>query len=182
MREGGELRELVGAPVVVFPEIRLLVGKHALRAGDRLDHDGHARAELSPARREGFPIDEALADGGPLHGRALRGVPNLLVAERGADRDRPERLERIQRVFEGPGSVARVEIAADEIGAGGFDELAAFPRVQVATVIFHGDLDAGVEGVAATGLQHGHSVGNARLDTAFSFPVGHAAEQGAENG
>ena len=41
-----------------------------------------------------------------------------MVAERGADRDRPERLERIQRVFDGPGSVAGVEITADEIGAG----------------------------------------------------------------
>ena len=82
--EGDEAGEIFGAGLVVrLPEFALEVGEGAREAGDGLDLDRDGGAELAPFGQVGGPIDDAIADGGPLHDGAVFVFPDLRVAEGG---------------------------------------------------------------------------------------------------
>ena len=142
--------------------------------------DGHAGAALLEDVEERGQVQAALAHRGPLHGDAVGGLPDHVVAEAGGEDVGRERFEAGERVFERPRGVAGVEVHAHVILAGGLDELLQLPRLHVAGVVFDGDFDARVHRAAALGLEHLHRVGDARLDAALGAAVLLVAEDDAE--
>ena len=61
-----------------------------------------------------------------------------------------EDFERDLRIFDGLNGIAAIEVGADEILAGFFDQHAGFASLHVAGVVLDGDLDAQVQGLDRT--------------------------------
>jgi hypothetical protein len=87
-----------------------------------------------------------------------------------------ERLEAGDRILERPRGVARIDVDADVVGAGRFDESGQLPRLHVAGVVLDGDLDAGRERVGAHRLADLDGVLDVRLDAALRAAILLAAE------
>ncbi len=109
-------------------------------------------------------------------------MPNHVVAKAGAEDVFSEVFENVHGIFEGPGGVTGVDIGADKVGSGGFDEFDEFPGVEVAGVVFDGDFYAGFEGVGFASFEDFDGVGDSGADSAGCFAVFAGAEDDAVDG
>ena len=142
--------------------------------------NGDLRAKLGEALEIGFEVDVSFAHGGPLHLGSGFGFPDHGIAQAGAGGVGRENLEVSKGIFEGPGGIAGVDVGADIIRSGGLDEGDEFPGLHVAGMIFDGDLDARVQGLAAAGAADFDRVRDARFDAALGVAILAAAEDDAE--
>ena len=92
-----------------------------------------------------------------------------------------ERLEAGDRILERPRRVAGIDVDADVVGPGRFDQAGQLPRLHVAGVVLDRDLDPGRLRLVAHRLADLDGVPDVRLDAAVRAAILVAAEERSES-
>lgn len=167
---------------VHFPDGGIEVGHDdGWAAGDGLDVDVHRRAEFADLGDDGFEIYDTIAQDHPLDGCAAGDFVDDGIAEVDGYGEGAEGFDGFHGVFEDEDGVAGIEVGADKVFAGGFDDLAGLPGVQV-FVIFDGDFDVGVHGLGADGAEEFDGSLHVVFDGAGREVGAVAGQEGADDG
>ena len=128
------------------------------------------------------PIGQALAHIGPHGSGTILGFPHDAISNPRGHGVRSEDLQIDQRIFHGPGSVARVHSRAHIALSGRLDQLDQFPGLHVTSVVLHRHLQVRVFGLALDGLERLDHFFDVAVDTAITLSVPATAEVTSRDG
>ena len=120
------------------------------------------RPSIAPRRRRAFP--RSCCRAGSSRSCTGRGVSSTSSGSSSVQAALPESI-----------------FAPTKSGPACLDQIAQFPRVQVAGVILDRDLHAGIERLLSARFQHLHRVGDPRADAALGLAIFAGAEDDAED-